>query len=380
MTSRDRVLLALEHKKADRLPIDIGGIANLTSLHKDAYKKLLDALDFHEKIEISMMMHQSVSVSDQVRERFHGDTCPLYFPVDEAAAGVRLLADGSKVYTDAWGITWKMPVGGFYYDQVSNPFNMDTLDVDAFVTPQIPDMQFAAVKKQAEKAREKQLFTIFSLPAPGVLLQANRLLGYQDALMYMVSEPEEFEKLIAKIADYQIRRFHAAIDALGDLVDAFLVSDDLVTQTGYLFNPALYRKHIKPYHQQIVQAIKGRGPYKIIYHCCGAVFDLIPDFIDCGFDALNPIQVAAAGMENLRRMKKLYGDQITFWGGTCDNQNALPNFTPEQIKREVYRHVHDLTYGSPGGVVLCGVHNIQRDVPVENTIALFDALAECAAL
>ena len=337
-------------------------------------------MSFQERIEISMMMHQAVAVSDQVRERFHGDTCPLYFPVDEAAAGVRLDQDGSKVYTDAWGVTWKMPAGGFYYDPVSHPFHMDTLDVDALVTPKIPDAQFAAVKKQAEKAREKQLFTILALPAPGLLLLAIRLLGYQDALMYMVSEPEEFEKLMAKLADYQIKRFHAAIDALGDLVDAFLISDDLVTQTGYLFNPALYRQYIKPYHQKMVEAIKSRGPYKVIYHCCGAVFDLIPDFIDCGFDALNPIQVAASGMEDTRRMKALYGDRITFWGGTCDNQAALPNFTPEQVRQEVHRRVQDLTSGSPGGMVLCGVHNIQRDVPVENTIALFDALAECAAL
>ena len=95
MTSRERVRRALDHKKADRLPIDIGGLVNLTSLHKDAYRKLLDALGDEGDIEIGMMMHQAAVVSGRVRRRFHGDTAPLYFPVDEAAAGVCVQPDGT---------------------------------------------------------------------------------------------------------------------------------------------------------------------------------------------------------------------------------------------------------------------------------------------
>lgn len=378
MTSRERVRRALEHEKVDRLPIDIGGLVNLTSLHKDAYRKLLDALGYDEDIEIGMMMHQAAAVSGQVRRRFHGDTAPLYFPVDEAAAGVFVQPDGSKIYTDSWGVRWKMPAGGLYYDMVESPLSLDKLDADAFQTPRIQAEKFAAVRRQAERAREEELFTIFSPPAPGVLLQVIRLLGYEDALMCMLSEPEEFETLAGKIADYQISVFSAAIDALGDLVDAFLISDDLVSQSGYLFNPGLYRKLIKPYHKKMVNAIKARGDYKVIYHCCGAVSGLIEDFIDCGFDALNPIQVAAAGMEDTKRLKMLYGDRITFWGGSCDNQHVLPESTPDALRAEVRRRIGDLAGSSPGGVVLCSVHNIQKDVPVENVLALYDTLFACA--
>jgi uroporphyrinogen decarboxylase len=136
----------------------------------------------------------------------------------------------------------------------------------------------------------------------------------------------------------------------------------------------MYRKLLKPRHKRIVEFLRSHAKNaKILYHCCGAVATLIPDLIDLGIDALNPVQVAAKGMEDTRKLKALYGKELTFWGG-IDTQWALPFGTSEDVRMEVRRRIEDLAMG--GGFVLAAVHNIRPEVKPENICALFDAAHE----
>jgi uroporphyrinogen decarboxylase len=111
----------------------------------------------------------------------------------------------------------------------------------------------------------------------------------------------------------------------------------------------------------------------IFFHCCGSIYDFIPDLIDAGIDILNPVQVSAAKMDT-KKLKKEFGDVLTFWGGGVDTQRILPRGTPDEVKEEVKRRINDLAYG--GGFVFATVHNIQADVPPENIIAMWEALQE----
>ena len=134
----------------------------------------------------------------------------------------------------------------------------------------------------------------------------------------------------------------------------------------------MYRKVIKPRQHRLVEAIKRRTDAKIYYHSCGAVFDLIPDLIELGFDILNPVQVSARGMDT-KRLKEVYGKDITFWGGV-DTQRLLPFGKPEDVVDEVKRRIDDLAPG--GGFVFATVHNIQALVPPENIVTAFETALE----
>jgi uroporphyrinogen decarboxylase len=133
-----------------------------------------------------------------------------------------------------------------------------------------------------------------------------------------------------------------------------------------------YRKMIKPRHARMIALIKRISQAKVLYHCCGAVKSLIPDFVEIGVDALNPIQVSSAGMDTAE-LKASFGDRICFWGG-IDTSRVLPSGSPGDVRAEVQRRIKDMAPG--GGYVLASVHNIQEDVPPENILAMADAAIE----
>ena len=99
----------------------------------------------------------------------------------------------------------------------------------------------------------------------------------------------------------------------------------------------------------------------------------IPDLIEIGIDALNPVQVSAAHMDT-KRLKQEFGQDLTFWGGV-DTQRVMPWGTPGQVRDEVRRRVDDLAAG--GGYVLCAVHNLQAEVPPENVVTMYEAALAC---
>ena len=137
-----------------------------------------------------------------------------------------------------------------------------------------------------------------------------------------------------------------------------------------MLSPEVYREMIWPYQKRLFGFIKSKTEAFILFHSCGSVCRFIPDLIEAGVDALNPVQVSAAGMDT-KRLKREFGSSITFWGGGCDTQHVLRNGAPDDIRNEVKRRVDDLSDG--GGFVFTQVHNIQPDIPPENIMAMYDA-------
>ena len=157
-------------------------------------------------------------------------------------------------------------------------------------------------------------------------------------------------------------------------MDIVLLNDDLGTQKGAMLSPTTYREIIKPYQSTLFEHVKRSFDARILFHSCGAVRDFIPDLIEVGVDALNPIQISANGMQPLA-LKRDFGNDITFWGGGVDTQTVLNRKRPSEVRDAVRQSVDDLAPG--GGFVFCQVHNIQPDVPPENVVAMFQALEEC---
>jgi uroporphyrinogen decarboxylase len=163
------------------------------------------------------------------------------------------------------------------------------------------------------------------------------------------------------------------LSEVGDLLDVVMIGDDLSGQPGPLFSPRFYRSVVRPRQQRVIDAIKRHSAAKIWYHTCGDCSTYIPDFIEMGIDALNPVQISVPGM-NAQTLKRKWGDEIVFWGGGIDAQHVLPFATPAEVRRAVRENVE--TFKPGGGYVFNNVHNIQAGVPPENVVALYDAAYE----
>jgi uroporphyrinogen decarboxylase len=200
------------------------------------------------------------------------------------------------------------------------------------------------------------------------------LRGLEQWFCDLMSDTEFCEAMLEQTLKFWLDWFRLFLDEVGDVVDVIMIGDDLAGQNGPLFNPALYRHIVKPRHKRLVQYIRSRTPAKIWYHTCGACLDLIPELIDNGVHILNPVQVSARNMDPAE-LKRRFGRQISFWGGGVDAQHVLPRGTPQEVAGNVRRNVQALMPG--GGYIFNNVHNIQGEVPPENTVALFDTAYEC---
>ena len=136
-----------------------------------------------------------------------------------------------------------------------------------------------------------------------------------------------------------------------------------------MISPAMYRALLKPWHAELIAAVKTQSDAKVFLHSDGNVYQLIDDFIDVGVDILNPTQVSAGDMNDTADLKRRFGSRLAF-NGAIDTHWVLPHGTTDDVRREVRRRIADL--GPGGGYILSAVHCIQPDVPIENVLAMFD--------
>ena len=192
--------------------------------------------------------------------------------------------------------------------------------------------------------------------------------------MCTVRRPDYVEKVFEIQCGIGLENLGKIHKAVGDKVSVvFVTGTDFGTQRGPAMSNATYRRLNKPYHRRVNDWVHEHTSWKTFIHSCGSVEALISDFIDAGFDILNPVQVSAADMDP-QMLKAKYGDKITFWGGGVDTQRTLPFGTPNQVRKEVRERVR--VFGSEGGFVFNTIHNVQPRIPVENVLAMYDAVRE----
>ena len=160
---------------------------------------------------------------------------------------------------------------------------------------------------------------------------------------------------------------------MGPYIDVILFGDDLGMQTGPQISPKMYRDFFFPRHRTLWRRAKQLANVKVMLHCCGGVEPLLGDLVEAGLDAINPVQISCAGMD-AADLKRRHGARLCFWGGGCDTRDVLPLATPEAICRHVLGQMR--TFAPGGGFVFQQVHNIMANVPPENIVAMFDAVAE----
>ena len=190
--------------------------------------------------------------------------------------------------------------------------------------------------------------------------------------MDLVAAPEFAHALMRKVTDLMIAGVSRYLDVVGQYIDLIITGDDLGTDTSLMMSPQTYREMIKPYHAELMTAIKKRTKAKIFFHSDGNIYRVLGDLVDIGVDLINPVQVSAGDMGNTARLKREFGKHISFCGA-IDTQHVLPHGTPEDVRAEVRRRIKDLAPG--GGYIVASVHCIQPDVPPENVLAMCDEVA-----
>ena len=152
-----------------------------------------------------------------------------------------------------------------------------------------------------------------------------------------------------------------------------VAADDSGTQRGEFLAPDLWAEMIKPHYARLCQWVHANTNWKTFFHSCGSIYNLIPHMIEAGIDILNPVQVNCKGMEDTFALKKEFGRDLTFWGGSCDNA-ILAFGSPAEVREETKRRIDSLAPG--GGFIFAPIHIIQSVVPVKNLIAWWETFQE----
>jgi uroporphyrinogen decarboxylase len=370
MDSRERVLLALNHKEPDRVPIDFGGL--VSSLHHEAHRRLVEYLGLPgEEAPIMDMFQQIVDPAPAIKDMFHADVVG-FFPHD--GSDFEFALDEEKdSFVDEWGVVYRRPPGGFWYDLADHPLKEGTIEeLEAFQFPDPSDP--ARVEGLADEARglleSTDKAVMIHAPIGGVFEQSCWLRGLEPLFTDMAYDRKYVAALSERVLEWLLAFWELVLDEVGPYIHVVELSDDLGGQHGPLFSPDLYREVYKPGHRRLCDLIHAKTDAKIFLHCCGSIRWAFPDLIECGIDIINPVQVSARDMET-DRLKREFGQDIVFWGGGADATQVLPFGTPEEVRAEVKKRIGDLAPG--GGFVFASIHNIQAEVPPENIVAMFEA-------
>jgi uroporphyrinogen decarboxylase len=398
-------LAALNHREPDRVPIDFGGHRS-SGIAAIAYRKLRDALGLDVRpIRVYDPIQQLAIVDEDVLDRFGVDTIELGrgFAQEDEHWSDWTLPDGSPCQMPRWAapereegqwvlkaesgrVLGRMPDGAIYFEQCYWPF-LEEDDLDrlpealadtmwvAFRTPPGPlvmdEYGDRVLVEGARRFREQTDRAILALFG-GNLLEIGQFLYRNDKfLMLLAGDPSRAHAFLDRLLAIHMANLEKFLGLVGPYIDVIVFGDDLGMQTGPQMSRAMYREFFKPRHAKMWRRAKELADVKVMLHCCGGVRPLLPEVIEAGLDAINPVQISCHGMDPAG-LKADFGDRLTFWGGGCDTHFVLARRTPDEVHDHVRKQVE--TFRPGGGYVFQQVHNIQADVTPENIIAMFDAV------
>jgi uroporphyrinogen decarboxylase len=365
LTSKERVLMALDHQQPDRVPFDLGG-SFVTTINVAAYVHLRRALGLPEQWQLIREQTQSVLVDEDVRQALGVDVIGLY---EHAPSLEKEIPSAAGMLISEWGITYRKANGlGGHYTLVTSPLKDATLaDLDRYAWPNpLAPSRFEGIAEQAQSLMNSPYAVVGNLGWTEIFGMAWYLRGFENFMIDLASNKEMAHALLRRVADFQKARYARFLELAGDALDVILFCDDMGGQDGMFISPRTYREMIKPYHAELLSFIKAQTRARLMFHSCGSIVPILDDFIEVGMDILNPVQVAARGMETAE-LKKRYGNRLSFWGAV-DTQHVLPTGSVDDVRAEVHHRITDLADG--GGYIIAPVHVVQTDVPPENVIAL----------
>jgi len=365
MNYRERFNAVVQHKSYDRLPFDLAGTSLTGVENPETIRRLREFLGLSEKYD-----GWYTKFDERILKYLDIDIRRVGAILSPESPLERKISDYE--YTDCWGVT--RVYTGLYWDIKVSPLRGASIDdLDSFPWPQAEKINIKQIEEFKEQAKKLYYETDYVVcaehPVYGIFELGCWMCGFDEFLLKMAAEPDFVFKFFDKILDYQKKVIEIYYGQLGEYIHFTTSGDDFGTQTGPFISPSMFDRMIKPYYKERISYTKKFANVYYFHHTCGSVYSLIPSLIEAGVDILNPIQPGAKDMEP-EKLKKDYGDLITFWGG-IDTQHILPHGTVEEVKYEVVRVLDIMSSG--GGYILAPAHNIQIDVPPENIVAMYEA-------
>lgn len=412
MTSKERVINSLHHKSPDKVPVDFGA-SPVTGIHVSC----IDALNKHFNISHGPVKvidpYQMLGeVNDQLREMIGIDVVGVnpknnmfgfpnetYKPWTMPHGLEVLVPEKFNTTTDEKGDFYiypegdisappsaRMPKDSFFFDSIirQEPIDEEKLNpednMEEFSELTEEDVQFFVqeVNKVAGSGKAIMLNIggtgfgdIALVPAP-FMKYPKGIRDIEEWYISTLARPDYIHKVFEKQLEIALINLEKVSKVVGDKVEILYVcGTDFGTQSGTFCDIDTFKSLYYPYYKALNDWVHQNTNWKTFKHSCGAVETLIPSFIEAGFDILNPVQVSAVGME-ADKLKQKYGSDITFWGGGVDTQRVLPFGAPQEVYGQVKERLE--IFSKNGGFVFNTIHNIQANTPVENMLAMFEAI------
>jgi uroporphyrinogen decarboxylase len=409
MTSRERILSAINHQQPDRIPVDLGATPS-SGISAIAYSNLLGHLKRTDlPVNIYDVVQQLAQPDMDILNMFGVDVLDIgrtfneqpadWYPVNLANGAVAnyprwfkplLQPDGSFItFDDAIKKTLsRMPNGATFFDQTYFPYTDgypgDYGNLDAEMNRVMwardahspwdhagEDGFWTTLREKAIHLRKTTDKALLVVCGCNLFEWGTFLRRMDNFLIDLLCDPLNVEKLLDELLKRHLITLGKVCHAVGDVVDIVRFGDDLGMSKGPFMEPAIYRQLFKPRHKILCDYVKKNSSMHTFIHSCGSISLLMPDMIEAGFEIFNPVQTNATGMSP-EFLKKEFGKDCTFWGGGVETVGTLNTGTPKQIREQVMERLEVFSKG--GGYIFNTVHNILPDVPPENIIALFEAV------
>ncbi len=413
MTSKERVRTAIEHHEPDRVPIDFGSTF-ITGIHCSVVEdlrrhygleprpvKICEPFQMLGEVEEDLMDALGVDVVSIfprntilgfVNENWKEWRCPWgqevlvseHFRTVEKDDGTYIFPKGDTSAPPSA----HMPKTGFFFDAVirQEPLDEDNLDpadnLEEFKPMDEAEKQYWREESGRLRGTGRAVIThlngtglgdIALVPAP-FLTRPKGIRDVAEWYMATAAHPDYVAEVFTRQTEIAVRNLAALHEIVGDVIDVVVVcGTDFGTQESSFCSTGAFDELWLPNYRRMNDWIHEHTNWKTFKHSCGAVEEFIPHFIESGFDILNPVQCSARGME-AELLKERHGERITFWGGGVNTQQTLPFGTPAEVREEVLRRCEVFSPG--GGFVFNTIHNIQARSPVENVVAMMNALRE----
>ncbi len=414
MTSRERVRAAIMHQQPDKVPVDLGSTPS-SGISAVAYARLRAALGIREgSVKVYDVVQQLAVPEEWALDRFGIDVVDIGRAFTDAQDGwydIRLQSGESAQYPawfkpqrmedgswTAWGnagslgriAVGRMPASGSFYDQAHFPWSdgwpSDLSGLDEAMTTVVwsalvhspwdqagrpgfwESLRAAAVDLRARSDRAIMVVVGCNLFEWGTFLRR-----IDNFLMDLILEESRVEGLLDALLERHLALLAKVCTAVGDIADIVRFGDDLGTDAGPFMSMDLYRRLFKPRHRALCDYARTHSGMATFLHSCGSLTPLLPDILDAGFQIINPVQTNARDMDPAR-LKRDFGRDAVFWGGGADTRTVLNRGTPPQVRAHVRERL--AVFAPGGGFVFNPVHNILPDVPPQNILAMFQAVAE----
>ena len=411
MTSRERILAAINHQQTDRVPVDLSATPS-SGISAIAYSNLVKHIGREDlSVQIYDVVQQLAQPDLSILDQFGVDVLDIgrtfndlpsdWRSVTMANGGAAfypkwfkptLMPDGSYQTYDDDGkrMLSRMPIGATFFDQTYFPYIDGYPDSYENLTAEMGRIMWARdahspwdhsgesdfwqkLRENTLKLRQNTDKALLVVCGCNLFEWGTFLRRMDNFLMDLMCDPYNVEKLLDQLMIRHLATLEKVCNAVGDIVDIIRFGDDLGMSSGPFMDVEIYRELFKPRHKMLCDYVKSHSKMHTFIHSCGSISLLMPDLIDAGIEIFNPVQTNSYLMQP-DFLKKEFGQQCTFWGGGLETVGTLNSGSPAQIRKQVLERLEIFSKG--GGFVFNTVHNILPDVPPENILAMYNAVNE----